>query len=147
AAGELCSHAGRCATIGLSCETTTLDPLYNPVRYCLAAADVGQPCRVPGDITGRPPCKADAVCEAQHHICVALPAVGEDCPDQRCAPGAFCIGVPEGAPTRNVCRALLPVGAACTQGEQCASYLCAMATHTCVLSETNVCSVTDARTP
>lgn len=138
--GELCTHASHCATIDLSCETTALDPVYNPIRNCLAAVDVGQPCRLPGEITERPPCKADAVCEAQHHICVPLPAVGEDCPDGACAPGAFCIGVPEGTPTRNVCRALLPVGAACTRGEQCAPYLCATTTHTCVPSETNVCS-------
>ncbi|TMQ23362.1 MAG: hypothetical protein E6J90_10700 [Deltaproteobacteria bacterium] len=140
-AGDACSEYGPgCATIGTSCQITGFDSQQHPIARCLPAADLGQPCRKFSGVNDRPPCKADAVCDLQQGICVALPGAGEDCPNLVCAPGAICRGVPEGAPTRNVCQALLPAGGHCTVAEQCASDICDRATQTCLASDAHVCS-------
>ena len=82
------------------------------------------PCRVrtptlDGPCDDAHPCVAQQYCDPDMRRCVSLPGSGEACYQGQCDAGAWCDSAGSG-----LCRALLPLGAACSGHRQCETIYC-----------------------
>jgi hypothetical protein len=120
--GDSCQQFGNysdCAQ-GLSCEYDETELEVTMIcRNPCARADVGESC-------DRINCVEGAWCEWQEAgggVCRSLPKLGDECPQNQCADGLFCVVDPVD-PTISECRAPAPLGESCMGHVQCESHYC-----------------------